>query len=80
LVVIGKSSKFDNDPFYQSVFWQFFPSEPEFQILDERKARFLKFGVKVGELLGGDSASVLEEMNKIYDLQVKLSNVGIVNM
>jgi hypothetical protein len=42
------------------------------------KQRFLDFGAKVGELLGGEKASVMNEMTKIYDLQEQLANVSTI--
>ncbi|XP_056001268.1 neprilysin-1-like isoform X5 [Ostrea edulis] len=61
---------------YDSSTVKFIPSETDSQLAEGRKARLLKFGLKVGELLGGKEASVAEEMTKIYYLQVKLSNLS----
>jgi hypothetical protein len=62
--------------FYYVIFYQFTPSSNGYPLRKGRRQQILDFGIKFGELLGGDRMSVKGEMTKIYNLQVQLTNVS----
>ncbi|XP_048770613.2 endothelin-converting enzyme 1-like [Ostrea edulis] len=71
----GFSAFFQMDFLFELNGFQFRPNNNGYPIRSGTRERLLDFGTKVGELLGGDKMSVMNEMTKIYDLQVQLSNL-----
>ncbi|XP_056015492.1 endothelin-converting enzyme homolog isoform X2 [Ostrea edulis] len=72
----GFSAFFEIDFSLRRNSFQFKPKHSGYSPRSGTRKRFLDFGAKVGELLGGDRVSVINEMTKIYDLQIQLSNLS----